>query len=364
MGSWCSLTTPRRPRRVRSPDLGAYTAGVGSLGEFGVIARLRRALPPARDERLIVGIGDDAAVWRVGAGFTIATTDTMVEGIHFRRESVEARDIGWKALATNISDIAAMGGVPAFALVTLCLPPSAAPEWLDELYAGLRECAEGYGVTVAGGDIVAAPVLAITIALTGEPSAWAADGMPLLLRRDGAQPGDVIAVTGALGGSAGGLRMLQDERADCEDARALAGRHVRPRPRVDAGKAAVAAGVRCGIDVSDGFVQDLGHICAASGSGAIVRVDDVPADPALTALFPDDARTLVCTGGEDYELVLVGPHAAIDATSAALAAPLRIVGEITDDPEHRVRVIDGGGNEVSFEEDGWDHLKIHPWVSR
>ena len=233
-----------------------------------MIERLRRALPEARDERVVVGIGDDAAVWRVGGGFTIATTDTMVDGVHFRRESAEARDVGWKALATNISDIAAMGGVPSFALVTLCLPWSVEPQWLDELYAGLRACAETYGVTVAGGDIVASPVLAITIALSGEPSAFADDGSPLLLRRDAARPGDAIAVTGALGGSAGGLRVAASRRGNRAIAKRSSSATCARMPQLDAGQAAVHAGVRCGIDVSDGLVQDLGHICAASGCGA------------------------------------------------------------------------------------------------
>ena len=336
---------------------------MSSLGEFDLIARLQSALPPARDERLIVGIGDDAAVWRVGSGFTFATTDTMVDAVHFRRDSVEARDVGWKSLATNISDIAAMGGVPSFALVTLCLPWTVEPEWADELYRGLRECAELYGVTVAGGDLVASSVLTVTIALMGEPSAFDAGGAPLLLRRDAARAGDAIAVTGSLGGSSGGLLVLHNGQGS-DDGRALISRHVRPRPQVDAGRAAVRAGVRCAIDVSDGLVQDLGHICAASGLGASIRFDDIPVDPARAARFPDDARILACTGGEDYELVLVGPHEAIDATSAMLDAPLGIIGEITDDAEHRVRVVDRDGNEMSFEDDGWDHLKIHPWTPR
>ena len=122
---------------------------VSDLGEFGLIERLRRALPPAAPDRLIVGIGDDAAVWRSGDGYTVATTDTMVAGVHFLPGAVAWRDVGWKALATNISDIAAMGATPAFALVTLCLPSDTNVEDIDALYTGLRECADVYGVTVA-----------------------------------------------------------------------------------------------------------------------------------------------------------------------------------------------------------------------
>jgi thiamine-monophosphate kinase len=149
-----------------------------------------------------------------------------------------------------------------------------------------------------------------------------------------------------------------------KDRQALIERHVRPRPQLDAGQAAVHAGVRCGIDVSDGLVQDLGHIGAASGCGAMVQFDDIPVDQALAAQFPNDARMLACTGGEDYELVLVGPRAAIDATSAALATPLQVIGEMTPDAGHGVRVLDGDGDEVSFGDEGWDHMKVHPWTSR
>ena len=127
---------------------------VGDLGEFGLIERLRAALPAAAPGRLVVGIGDDAAVWRTGSGYTVATTDTMVAGVHFLPGAVAWHDVGWKALATNVSDIAAMGGTPTFALVTLCLPSDTAVDDIDALYAGLRECAEAYGVTIAGGDIV------------------------------------------------------------------------------------------------------------------------------------------------------------------------------------------------------------------
>ena len=328
---------------------------VSELGEFGLIARLRATLPRADGMRLLLGAGDDAAVWRRGDGYAMATTDTMVAGTHFLPGKVDWRDVGWKALATNISDIAAMGGTPTFALITLCLPPDAAVAAIDELYAGLRECAAAFGVTIAGGDIVSSPVFTITIALTGT-AAIDAGGAPLLLRRDAAAAGNIVAVSGALGGSAGGLRLLlAGSAATSEVERLLARRHMRPVPRVDVGHAAIVSGVRCGMDISDGLVQDLGHICEASGLAAELWLGRVPADAALATRFPDEAAMLAATGGEDYELLLVGDEDALARTSAALPAPLVIVGRMLEG-EPRVRVLDERGAEIELPARGWDHL--------
>ncbi len=341
---------------------------VGDLGEFGLIERLRARLGAARDERLIAGIGDDAAVWRV-AGYAMATTDTMVAGVHFLPGVVAWRDVGWKALAVNVSDIAAMGGAPSFALVTLHLPPETPVAAVDEMYAGLDECADVYGVTIAGGDIVASPVLAITIALMGDARIDEA-GLPLILRRDAAKAGDLIAVTGPLGGSAGGLRVLQApppaelNDGEREMSRILVERHMHPWPRVDAGDIAVGAGFRCGMDISDGLVQDLGHICRASGVDAELRIDDLPLEDGLTALFPEDARSLAATGGEDYELLLVGGEGALHIAEGALrkhlgmpdVQQLTMVGRITGTGAGLVRVIDAAGAEVVLPSRGWDHL--------
>ncbi|MBI5288163.1 MAG: thiamine-phosphate kinase [Chloroflexi bacterium] len=327
---------------------------VRELGEFGLIARLASGLGAASDSRLVMGIGDDAAVWRTGAGaYAIATTDTMVAGVHFLPAKVAWRDVGWKALAVNVSDISAMGGTPTFALVTLCLPPETAVEDVDALYAGLRECAEAYGVTIAGGDIVSAPVLSVTVALMGEATVSEA-GEPLLLRRDAARMGDAIAVTGPLGGSAGGLRALVEgtsaQHAD------LVAAHMRPRARVETGNVAVRSGVRCGMDISDGLVQDLGRVCEASGVGAEIRMDDVPLFAGLGEAFGDDAaRKLALTGGEDYELLLIAP----DDVLRASGLPLHYIGRITGDGEQRVRVLNAAGNEIAIGTPGWDHLRPH-----
>ena len=327
---------------------------VGEIGEFGLIERLRRALPPAGD-RVTLSIGDDAAVWRAGDRFALATTDTLVAGVHFLPGCVDWRDVGWKSLAVNISDIAAMGGEPAVALVTLCLPSGTAVETVDALYAGIGEGARAYGVDVAGGDIVASPVLTITVALYGT-AARRADGTPAILRRDRAVAGDAIAVTGWLGGSAGGLRSLRDRDEESPSGIALIARHMRPRPRIDAGRAAVAAGVCCAIDISDGLLQDLGHVCESSGVAADVWLPRIPIEPALIERYPGDAAMLAATGGEDYELILVAPESALAATGAALGTPLAIIGRVRAGAG-RARLLDVDDREIDVSRAGWDHLK-------
>jgi thiamine-monophosphate kinase len=326
---------------------------VRDLGEFGLIARLRAALPPAGE--LLVGPGDDAAAWIASERCLLATTDAMVAGVHFLPEAVSADDVGWKALAVNVSDIIAMGGSPKHALVTLGLPPETPVAWIDGLYAGLRECAERYAVTIAGGDVVSSPVLAITVALYGE--ATVVDGSAQLMRRDAARGGDVIAVTAPLGASAAGLAVLQRGGPRDDTERALVRRHMRPEPDSAVGGAALtASGVACAIDVSDGLLQDLGHICEASGVGAELRIEDVPVDPALAGLRADDARELALTGGEDYVLLFTCAPQSLTRLAEAGIEALHF-GRIVEDPAHHVRVLDADGREMDFARTGWDHLR-------
>lgn len=339
---------------------------VGDIGEFGLISRLRALLGAPGNDRLLVGIGDDAAAWRsAGGAFTIATTDTMVEGVHFLPGLIPWADVGWKSLASNISDIAAMGGQPLFALVTLATPPTTPIADVEAIYAGIRDCAQVYGVTIAGGDVVAAPQLSITVALMGDASTDA-DGSPLLLRRDAAAHDDVIAVTAPVGSSAAGLRALREGKAG--ENPGLVEAHRRFWPRVDAADVAVHAGVRCGIDISDGLLQDLGHICRASGVNAELRTDLIPIYQDVLAAYPDDALRLALTGGEDYELILVGQPDTIEVADRVLrqrldmdARQLILIGEMKGHGEGVVRVLDPDGIEVQFPEAGWDHMRqAHP----
>jgi len=322
---------------------------VSDLGEFGLIERLAKAIGGSQPQSLIVGIGDDAAAWRVNGAVMLATTDTLAEGVHFLPGRTPWADLGWKALAVNVSDIAAMGGLPQYALVTLALPPETLVEGIDALYEGLQECAREYGVTVVGGDVVRAPQVAITVAVLGRADV-SADGRPRLMRRDGARAGHAVAVTGTLGRSAAGLRRLK-EGAPPDDP--LARAHLRPRPPLAAAQRAAELGVPCAIDVSDGLLQDLGHVCQMSGLGASVRAEAVPLSAELRAAYPEEALALACAGGEDYEMLLVAPA----ETLAALGPEITVIGEMVEHAERRPRLVDGSGNEVRLPAAGWDHLK-------
>ncbi len=334
---------------------------VSDLGEFGLIERLEELLAAqgsaAFSEQLVVGIGDDAAVWRADDRAVVATTDTLVAGVHFLPERTAWRDIGWKALAVNVSDIAAMGATPEFALVTLGLPPDTETSAVEDMYRGLAEAGEAYGAVIAGGDIVRSPELFVTVALCGRAE-LDASGEPIALRRNAAVAGDLIAVTGSLGGAAGGLRLLRDGDSGSEAAQALIARQCRPQARARAGAAALAAGIRCAIDISDGLLQDLQHICKASRVGAVAWRDKLPIDPALAELFDaNEALAMAATGGEDYELLVTGTREQIDTLAEQIDVAVTIIGEVVIDAGCEAKLLDEKGKEVRLKAKGWDHLK-------
>jgi thiamine-monophosphate kinase len=251
-----------------------------------------------------VGIGDDAAVVRVAGGWCLLATDAVVAGVHADLSLTDLDDLGWKAVAANVSDIAAMGGCPSHLLVTVAGPPDTD---LDGLYRGIAEAAREWGCPVVGGDLANAPTLMVSVAITGS-----LPGAPIL--RSGARPGDGIWVTGPLGLAAAGLRILKAEGKGATGRGPNA--HRRPRPSVEAGLAARAAGASAMIDISDGLVADLGHLADASGVG--VDLDVVPVGEGATE---DEALA----GGEDYVLVFTAPDdGAVGRAFARLAPPVRI----------------------------------------
>jgi thiamine-monophosphate kinase len=337
---------------------------VSEIGEFELIRLLAREIgveypphPGAPGQRgMLVGLGDDAVVTPQRTGALIWTTDTMVADVHFFAGRTAWPDVGWKSLASNVSDVAAMGGEPYLALITLCLPADFCVEDAQALYRGLFEASQAFGVTLGGGDIVRSPVFSITVALSG----WAYSerlGTPRALTRGAARKGDIVAVSGVVGDSAGGLQLLKDNGPYVDAAsQQLRSAHERPQPRVELGRAAIAMGVRCAIDVSDGLLQDLGHVARASGVRIRIDASRIPISNALRETFPSRAMGLALSGGEDYELILVGRRAAIEALIDASATPLTEIGEVMADDETYVAVVDEMGREIPLATRGWDHF--------
>ncbi|MDP2950195.1 MAG: AIR synthase-related protein, partial [Chloroflexota bacterium] len=210
---------------------------------------------------------------------------------------------------------------------------------------------------IVGGDIVGCDTMVVTVTVIGRALVDEAD-QPLLMTRSGAQAGDAIAVTGDLGDSAGGLRLLLEEKQCSPEAAAYLKRaHLRHRPPLAVGQTAARQGVRAAIDISDGLLQDLGHVCQASGVGAVVWADRVPIGEALAQTFPQDALALACGGGEDYQLLLAASPEIIERVQKQADVPLTFIGEMVADRQRRVRLLDESGRQVMLARAGWDHLR-------
>lgn len=324
-----------------------------SAAEFDLIARIRARIgagPAPRDD-VVLGIGDDAALLQPPAGQQlVVATDTLNRGVHFADDAAPA-DIGWKSLAVNLSDLAAMGASPAWCTLSLSLPaePGFATEaFVDGFLDGFLELAARHRVVLVGGDTTRGP-LSVCVTVIGfvEPGA--------ALRRDGAQAGDEVWVTGTLGDAAAALALagiapycdtaLRHCAGDpATDNQRLYERLQRPTPRVSAGRA-LRGLAHAGIDISDGLLADLGHVCDASGLGARIDAGALPTSPALAAACEGPARWgLQLGGGDDYELCFTATAAQRAAIVQALAeanTPAQVIGVIEAEPGLRVRTPDG-----------------------
>ena len=315
-----------------------------TVAEFDLIERIRRRVA-TRDD-VLLGIGDDAALLQPPAGMQLVVAmDTLNSGVHFPPDTAPA-DIGWKALAVNLSDLAAMGALPAWCTLSLSLP-DADGEFVDGFLDGFLALASQHDLALVGGDTTRGP-LSICVAVHGFIDAGQA------LRRDGARAGDDLWVSGTLGDAAAALSYWQSGGAIDPTLRM---RLDRPTPRVSLGHVLRGIATSC-IDVSDGLLADLGHVCSASGVGALVDVDALPASDALRATFDSEPRRqLQATGGDDYELCFSAP---VEAQAAVLAGARQAGVAVTRigrlDARGGVATLTSAGADWRAPTPGWQHF--------
>ncbi|MBC7329283.1 thiamine-phosphate kinase [bacterium] len=313
---------------------------LGEIGEFKLIEKIRKRARTR--EGVIVGIGDDCAVLRVGDNANLLlTSDLLVEGVHFYPD-VNPRYLGWKALAVSLSDISAMGGKPLFSLLSLSLPSHLSDKWLNDFLSGWEELADIFEVSLVGGDMSEGERIAIDSIVLGEAKS------PIL--RSGAKVGDKIFVTGYLGDSSGGLLSLQGGL----DFPSLINKHNKPFPRVMEGlEIGKIPGVHSMIDISDGLASDLKHICEESGKGALIFVEKIPLSPHLLSLCQSQNLSpldFALFGGEDYELLFTGEA----GIKEKISFPIYEIGEIIE--EKGIWLVEEGKRRKLARE-GFEHFR-------
>jgi len=333
--------------------------GLKDIGEFGFIRRISRGCL-TRPDGVIRGIGDDAAAFRTdGRLVSLVTTDLLVERVHFLRQAISGYDLGYKSLAVNLSDIAAMGGSAREAFVSIAIPEGCELAYLEDIFQGMKDLGQKYAVNILGGDTTRSlSDLIINVAVYGVVAANE------MLTRDAARTGDVIFSTGCLGDSRAGLHLiLEDAPADTLELKALLDAHRRPEPHLREGRLlASTPGARAAIDVSDGLSSDLGHIVEESRVGALIYARELPVSENLRFFCRRFERSPVeyaLSGGEDYTLLLTAAaECAADLARAfqtAFGRPLYAIGKITD--SMGMELMDDAGNITPIAPSGWDHFK-------
>jgi len=320
------------------------------LGEFGLIDLLAKMVGGGKDRHLLIGIGDDAAAWQGDESVQLATVDSFIQDVHFPSGLASWKELGWKALAVNLSDIAAMGGLPRYALVSLALPDDTEVGDVTSLYTGMLELAKQFGVTIIGGDISRAPLVAITIVVFGSSQ------KKQILTRSTAKTGELVAVTGELGAAAAGLEMLtKGLKFEPQAAALFKNAFLHPLPRIAEGQLLVEEGVKTAIDLSDGLVSDLNKIRKASQVGARIEVERVPVEPKVKAAFGERALEMALGGGEDYELLFTARAGVIERVKRKASCPITVIGDIIAG-DKGVTLVDSQGKPVNLVRRGWEHF--------
>ncbi len=334
---------------------------VRDIGEFGLIDRIARMFPTG-SHNVVIGIGDDVAVLRTsGPEYLLATCDIQVEGVHFIREAITAFQLGRKVVAINVSDIASMGGSPRWALVSLAIPDDTPVAFIEELYAGMREQAVLAGAYIVGGNVSRMESrIAIDLTLLGEIAP------ERLVLRSTARAGDAILVTGAPGESRAGLELIRrrELQVDGDVRRRLIEKHLMPQPRLAEGQLLGRSGlVHAMIDISDGLLADLGHICRASGLGAELRADMPPLSESLleaAGAAGADPLDWMLSGGEDYELLFTASPDAVsrlrDLLLTGTGTQCAYIGNITDAAGPISLRRSGESSVIIPAGRGWDHF--------
>jgi len=330
---------------------------IEDIGEFGLIERIAR-LVKIKDENVLLGIGDDAAVVKASPEFlTLLTSDILIENVHFRLDFTTAYQLGYKAIVSNISDIAAMAGLPRYGLISLGIKAGTEVGFIEDLYQGILAGAGEYKAEIVGGDTVQSSAgLVIAVALTGkvEPN--------LLRKRSGAQVGDAILVTGQLGASAAGLYLLLNPEKETPKAESLKKAHLLPKARVREARIAARLGATAIEDISDGLASEIGHICEQSRVGAKIFSSHVPVAEGVAEVGQLSVRSalqLALEGGEDYELVITAPTAKAEVIAREIfeetGTPVVFVGEIIEQSEG-VILVDEEGKTTPLGK-GYEHFR-------
>lgn len=332
---------------------------VSEIGEFKLIDLLAEMVSEDQDsdiaswQRLLTGIGEDVAAWSGDPSIQLATTDSFIQDVHFSLEIASWEDIGWRVMAANLSDIAAMGGYPRYALVSLAIPEYTEVTDVASLYKGITALARQNDMVIAGGDTNKSPIVSINITVLGS-----AGRDRFILTRSTARPGELVAVTGDLGSSAAGLKILtKQQRVATKDGSDLIAAFLHPNPRLHEGRLLLDHGVRTAIDISDGLISDLKHICEASRVGARIKIDQVPVNQSVEAIFGERSINLALSGGEDFELLFTGDLQTIEKVNELLPCKVTVVGEILTAEVGEVTIINDQGNPINLEEVGWDHFR-------